>query len=81
MPMSRKQVFALGYALGCFAHDDYDEGLHAILPCTDDNGLPINQVFERLEQELLAGIHAQASREALIDIINKFAADHNISPV
>ena len=46
-----KEIFRLGFAYGSFSAGEIDQGIHIVLPVTDESGAKENDIFEPLCEE------------------------------
>lgn len=51
LSLTGEEIFALGNAYGSFSVGQIDQGIHLVLPCTHEDGILENEIFETLFTE------------------------------
>ncbi len=62
--LSEKELFALGIAYGSFSEDAIDQGIHMVLPATDETSGAENEIFKTLFTDYFDKIPGSALFEA-----------------
>ena len=80
--MTKKEIFWLGYAYGCFALGDCGAAIHAVLPGTLEDGTEENEVFaplfeefNKIDENLEDSVEV---RKFYLNAILAFAAKHDL---
>ncbi len=82
LKLSPREVFSLGFACGSFSVGEIDQGIHAVLPATDENKVLENGIFEVLFSKYFDlipdDLAPEKAGEVYMGAVQAFAKEHQL---